>query len=441
MSIASQELSQTSKPLNLEEIATVAANSNLCTWDDLDQSVRANLEAAIAPGSAIQCVLYPPTQEELAAITTYAARHQLGILPFGKGSKITWGNPVKNPSIAISTQKINRLVEHAVGDLTVTVEAGMQYRELQQILAKQGQFLGFDPCYQDDATIGGIIATGDSGSLRHRYRGIRDMLLGISFVRSDGKIAKAGGRVVKNVAGYDLMKLLTGSYGTLGIITQVTLRLYPCLEASHTVLLTGDSDAIATCFATILASALTPVAMDLISPELVARLSGEKSMGLAVRFQSIRESVELQGDRLVEVGNQLNLNSTIIRENDGDFWQQLKQQIWQGSQGDRIICKVGITPTDAATTLAKCQTPAVIHGSSGLGLMRFDETQPEPLQNLRQLCNNQGGFLSVLEAPLTIKQQIEVWGYRGNALDLMAKIKQQFDPQNLLNHQRFLAGL
>lgn len=440
MSIASQKSSQTSQPLNLEAIAKVAGTGRLCTWDSLDPSVRANLETAITPDSAIDCVLYPQTQEELAAITTYAAEQQLGILPFGKGSKITWGNPVKNPRLAVSTQHINRLVEHAIGDLTVTVEAGMGYGELQQILGKQGQFLGFDPSYEDIATIGGIIATGDSGSLRHRYRGIRDMLLGISFVRSDGKIAKAGGRVVKNVAGYDLMKLLTGSVGTLGIITQVTLRLYPCLEASNTVILTGNIEAIATCFQTILASALTPVAVDLISSELMDSLSFGSKIGLAVRFQSISESVQQQCDRILEIAQTLDLTSVNFGDNEANFWHQLKQNIWQ-SANDRIICKIGIVPTQGVATLVKSETPGIIHGGSGLGLIRFDEMSIDKLHNLRQWCNNNGGFLSILEAPTSIKQQIEVWGYTGNALDLMTQIKQKFDPQGILNHHRFIGGL
>ena len=149
------------------------------------------------------------------------------------------------PRSIVSTQKLDRLIAHAVGDLTVTVEAGMKFAKLQEILATAGQFLPLDPAYPDRASIGGIIATADTGSLRHRYGGVRDLLLGITFVRADGKIAKAGGRVVKNVAGYDMMKLFTGAYGTLGILTEVTFRVYPLPTTEGTVILTGAADKLA----------------------------------------------------------------------------------------------------------------------------------------------------------------------------------------------------
>jgi glycolate oxidase FAD binding subunit len=167
----------------------------------------------------------PTSESELAELVTIANRDRTQLVVAGNSTKLDWGGTVKGAKSIVSTQKLDRLIAHAVGDLTVTVEAGINFANLQTILAAAGQFLPLDPVYPDRATIGGIIATANTGSLRHRYGGVRDLLLGISFVRSDGKIAKAGGRVVKNVAGYDMMKLFTGSYGTLGILTAVTLRV------------------------------------------------------------------------------------------------------------------------------------------------------------------------------------------------------------------------
>jgi len=447
MSTASRELSQTSEPLNWEEIGQIAGSDRcaiadrLRRWDDLEPELQNCITRSVTPDSQIECVIYPETPAELAAFVAYAAATGSGILPFGNGSKLSWGNPVAGPRIAISTRRMNRLIEHAVGDLTATVEAGMTLGELRDILGREGQFLGFDPAYPDTATIGGIVATGDSGSLRHRYRGVRDLLLGISFVRSDGKIAKAGGRVVKNVAGYDLMKLLTGSYGTLGIITQVTLRLYPRQDASDTVLLSGNADAIAAAAQTLLSSALTPIAVDLLSPELMEIAALGNEMGLAARFQGISESVRQQCDRLLEVGEKLTLQGRRLGENEADLWGQLKQQIWKGSPDERMICKIGVTPTAAAATLSQCRTPAMIHGGSGLGLVRFETATPERLRTLRQWCGDNGGFLSILEAPADLKKQIDVWGYTGNASDLMRRIKQQFDPEGILNNRRFVGGI
>ena len=178
-------------------------------------------------------LVFPKTLTTLAAIVKQAQQQQWRILICGNGSKLDWGGLTEDIQLVVSTQKCDRLIEHAVGDLTVTVEAGLKLKDLQQQLQTHNQFLPIDP------------ATADTGSWRQGYGGIRDLLLGISFVRADGEIAKAGGRVVKNVAGYDLMKLFTGAYGTLGVISQATFRTYPIPEASKTVLLTGKADKIA----------------------------------------------------------------------------------------------------------------------------------------------------------------------------------------------------
>ncbi|MGB3267039.1 MAG: FAD-binding oxidoreductase, partial [Microcoleus sp.] len=261
-----------------QELENIVGTAAICLWQDTEAVWQNRVEKAVAPGTSIDCTVYPHTQAELAAVIACARRNRWAVLPAGSGSKLDWGGLVKldpdppQPPLtrgeqdvvkvplfkgdlggspdaggiaAVSTARLNRLVEHAVGDLTVTAEAGMKFADLQEILGKSGQFLPIDPAYPQQATLGGIVATAGAGSLRHRYRGVRDLLLGITFVRSDGKIAVAGGRVVKNVAGYDLMKLLTGAYGTLGIISQVTFRVYPLPESSGTVILTGETNALA----------------------------------------------------------------------------------------------------------------------------------------------------------------------------------------------------
>ena len=309
-------ITQTNR-FNIQELETIVGKYNISLWENIDQSKKQQLSQAIAPDNTINCIIYPETQAQLSDVVACCAQNNWVILPCGSGSKLHWGGLVKvDPTthyqeiIVVSCDRLNGLIEHAVGDLTVTVEPGIKYAELQATLAKTGQFLAIDPAYPETATLGGIIATADTGSLRQRYRGVRDMLLGISLVRSDGKIAKAGGRVVKNVAGYDLMKLFTGSYGTLGIISQVTLRVYPIQEASGTVVLVGEREHIAKATQTLLSSALTPVAVELLSTNLVKELDLGKAVGLIVRFQTVIGSVEEQLQKLLEVGNSLGLNCT-----------------------------------------------------------------------------------------------------------------------------------
>jgi glycolate oxidase FAD binding subunit len=375
---------------------------------------------------------------ELAELMTIANRNRSPIIVAGNSSKLDWGGIVSGARAIVSTQKLDRLIAHAVGDLTITVEAGMKFSRLQEILATAGQFLPLDPAYPDRATIGGIIATADTGSLRHRYGGVRDLLLGISFVRADGKIAKAGGRVVKNVAGYDMMKLFTGSYGTLGILTEVTLRVYPFPSDSGTVILTGAVEALEQAAKSLLASTLTPIAVDVVSTAFSRQLELSNTPSLVVKFATISASIAEQSAQLLDIAKGLGLK--------GGSWQGVQaEQLWNGIQTGiwghtPIGCKLGVRLTAAVATIAKldrstdCTAKGVIHLNSGIGacaLASFQHIAP-----LRSHCEQAGGFLSVLQAPVEMKQHIDVWGYRGNAVPLMSAIEHQFDPLALLNPGR-----
>jgi glycolate oxidase FAD binding subunit len=409
-------------------------------------------ERALAPETAIGGIVSPQTPEALATVIRESDRQT--ILPCGAGSKLAWGGIIQQPEtdsslLVLSTERLNRLIDHAVGDLTVTVEAGMRFADVQTILAKAGQFLAIDPAHPDQATIGGIVATADTGSLRQRYNSVRDMLLGLSFVRADGQLAKAGGRVVKNVAGYDLMKLLTGSYGTLGIITQVTFRVYPLPEASQTVVLSGEASAIAQAAQTVHSSALTSASADLCSASVVTELGIGKGMGLAIRLQSILPSVQEQANRLIQLGEAIGLATVhLTGQDDVTLWQRLQERITAAHQTEVITCKIGIQPSEAVallTEIDRLSTPpwcGQIHIASGLGRLVFDATTPpETLLSIRSICQTNSGFLSLLQAPITLKQAIDVWGYAGNALPIMRQLKQQFDPHHRLSPHRFVGEI
>jgi glycolate oxidase FAD binding subunit len=400
-----------------QTLETVVGSAGVQRWESVEGAQQEKIAAAVR-GAMPECIVYPQTQTELAAVMQEAQRSQWRVLPCGAGSKLDWGGLVEGIQLVVSTARLNQLIDHAIGDLTVTAEAGMSFAALQAELGQAGQFLAIDPAFPDQATLGGIIATGDSGSLRHRYNSVRDMVLGISFVRSDGEMVKAGGRVVKNVAGYDLMKLLTGSYGTLGILTQVTFRVYPLPQTAQTVVLTGTSEQMAIAVQSILSSTLAPSAIDLLSsPELALRIS----------FQGIPESVELQTARLKELG----LSITSEQPN-------LKNQA--------IVCKIGVKSSQAIDLLTQLETllpkaQVVIHAGSGLGTLSVAEARTTQILAVRSLLESTGGFLSVLQAPKAFKQQLDVWGYSGNALALMKRIKHQFDAQNLLSPHRFVGGI
>ncbi|MBV8885725.1 MAG: FAD-binding oxidoreductase [Chroococcidiopsidaceae cyanobacterium CP_BM_RX_35] len=422
------------------QFESIVGSTGIYAWENIDISQQKQISQAIAPGTHPQCIVYPNTQAELAEVIACAQYHKVRVLPCGSGSKISWGGLVEDVSVVVSTERLNQLIQHAVGDLTVTVEAGTKFADLQATLAKERQFLALDPTAPESATLGGIVATSDTGSWRQRYGGVRDQLLGISFIRADGQIAKAGGRVVKNVAGYDLMKLLTGSYGTLGIVTQVTFRVYPLPETSATVVLTGTTEAIAQAATTLRASALTPTAADLLSNQLVAHLGIGQGLGLVTRFQSIKESVVEQSAQILAIGQHLGLQGTFYSDgNEVNLWQKLREQIGAATTELAITCKIGVMPLQAVATLAQMEV-GLIHAGSGLGWLRLANAQMRDVVEMRSLCQSHSGFLTVLEAPMTLKQQMDTWGYTGNALNVMRRIKQQFDPKNILSPARFVGG-
>ncbi|MBV6627491.1 MAG: FAD-binding oxidoreductase [Rivularia sp. (in: Bacteria)] len=397
------------------------------------------VKQAISPGNLPKYVVYPQTQKQLAEVMSQAYRNKWRVLPCGNSSKLKWGSLAKDIDIVVSTQNLNKIINHAVGDLTLTVEAGVKFADIQTILTKHKQILALNPTAPDLATIGGIIATGDTGSLRQRYGSVRDQLLGVTFVRADGQIARAGGRVVKNVAGYDLMKLFTGSYGTLSIITEATFRLYPMQSTSGSAMLLGSKEAISQAADIIRGSALTPTQADLLSAQLVSSMGLGKELGLVIRFESIAESVKEQLNQVLRIGEKLELSKvTYSGEEEQSLWQRLPEQIHLSESGTEITCKIGVLPNAAVEVLNRAQL-GLINISSGLGILRIeDETK---VLEMRKLCELHSGFLTILSAPIEVKQKLDVWGYSGNGLELMQEIKKQFDSKNILSPERFIGGI
>jgi glycolate oxidase FAD binding subunit len=406
-------------------------------WADLAPTQQTTLRQTVPTGDIIGIAM-PNSQPELAATIQTAQRENWQVLAYGSGSKLDWGGLIRGdrPILAVSLAHLNRLIEHAAADMTVTLEAGMKFADLQATLAKTGQFFPADPRFFDQATIGGVIATADSGSLRHRYSGVRDLVLGVTFVRSDGELVKAGGRVVKNVAGYDLMKLMTGAYGTLGVISQLTLRVYPMQPVSQTLVLTGDLENLGKLAQTVLNSALTPLAIDWLSTQAMTDLGLGTNIGLVGRFQTVAESVEVQSQRVQELATALNLSATIYPSMDeAQLWQRL------GAIGESglIRCKIGLQGSAALATMQQMEkfvpgAIGIIHAGSGLG--RLVLPSADALNKLRSICQKHQGFLSVLSAPIEVKQSIDVWGYTSNATELMQAVKHQFDPNMLFSPDR-----
>ena len=236
-------------------------------------------------GVVPKTVVEPSTAEEVGAMLELASRDSLSVVARGGGTKQSWGAPPRRVDMLISTSRLAAVVAHRHGDLTATVQAGAPLAAVNQQLAQHRQWIPLDPPFAERATIGGIVASNDSGPRRHRYGAPRDLIIGVEFARADGRLAKGGGIVVKNVAGYDLPRLMTGSFGSLSVIVTATFKLYPLTSASKTLLVDlKDPRDLGALTAAVLGSHLTPTALEFESHPL----------RLLIRFESIPAGVDQQ---------------------------------------------------------------------------------------------------------------------------------------------------
>src|SRR5205807_8771521 len=199
-------------------------------------------------GVPAQMVIKPASADELARALRVANAAGLSVIPRGAGTKLGWGNPPRRADLILSPARVDRVIEHAWGDMTAAVQAGCTVEHFQRTLAEHRQRLALDALWPKRATIGGMLAANDSGALRVRFGALRDLIIGITLALPDGTLAKSGGKVVKNVAGYDLPKLATGALGTLGIITQAIFRLHPVPRTSRTLSFSAPDGSIINAF-------------------------------------------------------------------------------------------------------------------------------------------------------------------------------------------------
>ena len=405
-------------------------------------------------------VVEPGSEQEISSVVAWCSQHGLTVAPRGGGTKLGWGNEPRSVDVVLSLERLDRLVEHAHGDMTATVQAGMTLTEFQTQLALHGQMLALDVEHSEHATIGGVIATNDSGALRLRYGGIRDQIIGITVVRADGVVAHGGGRVVKNVAGYDLPKLYTGSLGSLGIITQATFRLYPLPAERRELSVEAESPAEAgRVLHRLLDSTLMPTGLF-----IEHAVNGE--IRVSIRFAGIRESVEAQ---VAEVERLLGSRGRLPRPL-GEGWGAGASSVataepspqpsprGRGSSGTPAVpgcvLKVSVLPTEIAMAIDRAvaigvergwRTEAVVH-AHGLGRVTWstDEAMTSlsaAVNQLRTALGPRGGTVVVLEAPLNVKREMDVWGPATDAVPIMRRVKAELDPNSTLNPGRLIGGI
>ena len=375
-------------------------------------------------------------------------------LPAGQGSRLHWGAPVAAGTTVVSCRRLDRLLEHAVGDFTVTVQAGMPLRDLQAALAEQGQWLALDWPWgsgadgQGSGSIGGLVARGMAAGLRQRYLGVRDQVIGLALLRADGTAARAGGKVVKNVAGYDLVRLFAGSWGSLGLITELSLRTYPQPHRRRGLWLQGDLAGLDRLRQRLLAAALAPELVDWWSAPLAQAAGQAPVPGLLVSLASVSAAaIETQ---LQEIASEAEAAGLQPQQLDSERLEAFRGVALgpglgldpgptpASDQGQQWLLRLGVLPSQGAALFsdpALAGLPGWLEGGSGLGLAWAAASQLPTyrVEQLRRRCQELGGALTVLEQPAGA--DLPAWE-DAPSRPLIEAIKRQFDPSQQLARGR-----
>ncbi|MDD5560216.1 FAD-binding oxidoreductase [Candidatus Methylomirabilis sp.] len=422
-------------------------------------------------GKAPKAVVLPANMQELSEVMKFAFSERVSVVPWGSGTKIGLGGIPARVDLVVGLTRLNQIIDHEPGDLTATFQAGTPLREVQTSLRGSSQFLPFDPARSEQVTIGGILATNASGPWRHRYGTARDLVIGIRVVHADGTVTKGGAKVVKSVSGYDMNKLYVGSLGTLGIILEATLRLYPLPAVERTWVgsfLTGEAAACA--MAQILHSTIVCTRIEFLSlfaTQSVSRQAGcvfpAGTVTVAVSVGSVPEAVDTQ---IAAIRKLCHLDGAVT----GSLLEGSAQEsLWRAicdfpsaSDDGRswVMLKASVLPTKVLKTIHRAEAlgrdlglESAAVSEAGCGIIRLcwrDEAGSQEkgpasiakgVEELRGWILHDGGSLVILSAPPAIKAGVDVWGPVGNALFLMRELKRSLDPQGLLNPGRFVGGI
>ena len=402
--------------------------------------VRPATPADAVAGVQPQLILEPANELQLASVLCQANDANLAVIPRGGGTKLAWGNPPLRADVILSVVGLNKIIEHAWADLTVSVEAGVTIRELQSTLARHNQRLAIDVLWPQSATVGGILSTNDSGVLRLRFGALRDLVIGATIALPDGTLASSGGKVVKNVAGYDLPKLVTGAFGTLGVITRAVFRLHPLPQSARTfTFLAHDAAEAQRLILAIQDSQLAQAALQ-------ARFIEGSQPQLDILIEATEAGLSAQAAQLKTL-----VSPAPITESDPPVWNARQESYSAAIRQDSpwVVAKISVLPSQIAQTAEAIATLASKHRlrahsviqATGLGCTLL-EGNPSSIhaafQSLRSQLEIFGGSLFLAHTPTSF-QHFDAWGNLGDAVPLMRAIRHQLDPKHTLNPGRLLS--
>ncbi|MBA4423279.1 MAG: hypothetical protein C0390_09305 [Syntrophus sp. (in: bacteria)] len=418
------------------------------------------MKAYAVDGMTPKAVVNPGSVVELSKLLAYANSEKLAVVPRGNGTKMAQGGIPRKLDVVLSLLRINRITEHDVPNLSLSVEAGMTLAAVQEKLAGtgKGSFLPLDPPYTDKATIGGIIATNGSGPRRYLYNTARDLLLGLKAVFPNGDIVAFGGKTVKNVSGYDMTKLMIGSWGALGVITEITTKLLPLPEASATLMVSfEDLGKAGSLTRKVLHSSLLPSAMELMDGKAASQLGEEGKYLVAFSLEGVGEAVERQVAEIGEMGKKEGgIDAKVLKgREDRIFWMRVRD--FALASKSHVILKSNFVISKQADILGNYENWAqaagidcafIGHAGNGILTTYIPENgvaKTDPLVDLigkftAEAVKNDGNLVAE-SCPTELKAKIDVWGGPRTDVVVMRRLKEKVDPVGVLNPGRFVGGL
>ena len=410
----------------------------------------------VEPSAAVA----PESIDEVCRVLEAAHRGGLAVSPMGGRTRLSLGNLPERYDLALDVTRLDRMVDHNPADLTATVEAGVTLDSLRRTLGEHGQFLAMDAPRPELATVGGTLAAGPIGPLKWQLGSPRDLVVGMKVIQADGRVTRSGGRVVKNVSGYDMARLHIGGLGTLGVIAEVSFKLTPLPRCQATLLagFAGSKPALAA-GAAIAGSGITPLAMvafDSAACSLGAFADTGCEYSLAVRLGGRPRTLERQLDDCRSLCGGRGAVSVEAMDDDETLtlWSRIADFGWQGEEGQAATARVSLLPSrlaDFVDSLDASPLPHAVVADPGYGsaLVHWSANDGEhtlrdvtaDVNHARSAAVRAGGLLVVERRPSDSREMIDAWGDVGESVSIMRRMKEQYDPGRVLNPGRFVGGI
>lgn len=410
-------------------------------------------------GNSGRVTIFPNTEQEISAILAYANTNNHSVFITGGGTKRGYGGMLEKADILLSFSRYTGIVEHNPGDMTITVKAGTSFQEIQTYLAPYKQKIPLDPFIPEHATIGGIVSANDSGPKRLGYGSARDNVIGLRMVYPDGTLIRSGGKVVKNVAGYDMNKLFIGAMGTLGVVSQVTLKLRPIAKYESILFVSFSErnvEEIKAFAAKVLDSMIEPISLEILNPSLAGKLTNNNQYTMLISFEDVKSSVHYQENVIRSMVPDKTTLRFLSQNEAKSFWNNFYHHQPNGFTNTTIteaVLKIGVVNLNAIKILQEaeliadaCHVSIEAHGGLGTGICHMticgaDEDILTAIQHIRKSAMKHGGYAIVKHLPFSLRKEINVWGEKNAAHFLYEGIKQKIDPNRILNKNRYIGGI